>query len=714
MRINKAFGLQAGLPVSLIVSVLLIWSCVKVQEPASLPETPMIPVVDTLHGVEIVDNYRWLENGDDTAVIKWADQQDAYCRSMLSEYPGRQALKTSIEELMRIGAVGDPALHGGRYFYSKRVGEEQHERILMKSSPDGKAKIVLDPDTFSTDGTVALDWWYPSRDGKFIAFGKSSSGTENSTLFILDVDHAEILRDTIPYTGAASIAWLNDNSGFYYTRYPKPGTVPEGEEVYFRWVYFHKIGESIENDPLIFGKDKVTDEWTDVKLSPDNRYLLVAVYAGWAKSEIYLKDLAGTAGFTLLVDNAEAMYSPYLTRDNIYILTNYKAPRFRVMRAEYDKPRQKDWKEIIPETETSIENLALCGDHLVVVGLHNASSRAVIYSRDGKPVNEIQLPAIGSIMGYGDHVLAAEEDGHELLFGYHSYFIPPTIYRYDFKIRTLSVFDRIETDLDLSQFEVEQVWFKSKDSTLVSMFLTHRKDIVPNGENPTLVYGYGGFMSNETPYFSRTMTLFLQRGGIYAHVQLRGGGEYGEEWHRAGMLENKQNSFDDMIAACEWLIRNEYTSPRKLVIEGGSNGGLLVGAALVQRPDLMKAVVCSRPLLDMLRYQNFLIARLWIPEYGSADNPEQYKYLYDYSPYHHIKKGTAYPAVLFESADHDTRVDPLHARKMTAALQAATSSDNPILLRVQRQTGHGQGAPQRIILEELIDEWCFIYWQLGM
>jgi len=698
----------------LLLPALFALSCSGVKEQAKLPDTPKIPVVDTLHGVEIVDNYRWLENGDDSAVIKWADAQDKYCRQTLRKYPDRHSLEKSIVELMRIGSVSSPAKYGGRYFYSKRVDDENHARIYMRTTPDTEDKIAIDPNTFSTDGTVALDWWYPSPDGKLIAYGKSSSGTENSTLFILDVDKQKLLADTIPYTDAASIAWLSDNSGFYYTRYPVPGTVPEGEEVYYRFVYFHKMGDDYTRDKLIFGKDKITTEWTNVQITPDNRHLIISVFAGWTDSELYLKDLTSDSKLTRITGTAKAMFMSYPMNDALYVLTNDKAPKFRVMKAAYKNPAIENWNELIPEDEMSVDNIAVVGSHIAVMGLYNASSRLKVYSTDGTPENEIKLPSIGSIISGGDHTLGWEPNGHELLFGYNSYFIPPTIYRYDFDNEKLTIFDQIKTDLNLSNFEVEQVWFPSKDSTMISMFLTHRKDIELNGKNPTLVYGYGGFMSNETPYFSRTMTLFLEKGGVYAHVQLRGGGEYGEDWHRAGMLENKQNSFDDMVAACEWLISEKFTNPKKLVIEGGSNGGLLVGAVLVQRPDLMKAVVCSRPLLDMLRYQKFLIAKLWIPEYGTADDAEQFKYLYAYSPYQHIRQGVAYPAVLFESADHDTRVDPLHARKMTAALQAATSSDNPILLRIQRQTGHGQGAPQRIVLEELIDSWTFIYWQLGM
>jgi len=712
----KFFGKKnmALLTAMIVAAGMAVISCEKADEPPLLPETPVMAVVDTLHGVEIVDNYRWLENGEDSQVIAWADQQDKYCRYFLHNYPGRDQLTADIEDVLRIGVTGSPAVYGGRYFYLKRDGSDDHNLLYMRRSPEAEAEIVLDPNTFSEDKTVALDWWFPSPDGKLIAFGKSSGGTENSILYLMDIDSKEMLADTIPYTDAVSIAWLKDNSGFYYTRYPEPGTVPDGDEVYYRWLYFHKIGTDYQNDPHIFGDESNKTDWVHAQITPDNKYLFVPVYQGWNRCDIFLKSLEKDTPFIKLTGDKDAIHAIQPLDNAFYIFTNYQAPKYRIMKASYRKPQIKNWKEIIPEREAIKETFSVIGGKLVVAELENASSRVSIYDTDGKHLNDIPLPSLGSVTYDGDHGLGGERDGDDLLFGYNSYFIPPTIYRYHMQTGELTVFDEIKTHLDLSVFEVEQVRFPSKDGTEISMFLTHREDIELDGNNPTLVYGYGGFNSNEKPYFSRTMTLFLNKGGVYAHTQLRGGGEYGEEWHRAGMLENKQNVFDDMIAACEWLIDNKYTSSDNLVIEGGSNGGLLVGAVAVQRPELVKAVVCGRPLLDMLRYHKFLIGSLWIPEYGSADDPEQFQFIYDYSPYHHVEKGVAYPAILFESADNDSRTDPMHTRKMAAAMQAATSSDAPILLRIQRQTGHGQGAPKRIWMEELIDEWCFIYWQLGL
>jgi len=677
-------------------------------------ETAIVPVTDTIHGVEIVDHYRWLENGDDTAVIAWENRQDRCVRQYLTAYPDRAALEQRIIELMRIGTMHSPAICGGQYFYMKRAGDEDHAILYRKRRPDAPAEVVLDPNSFSSDATVALDWWFPSPDGRYLAFGKSAGGTENSTLFILDIDRQTMLADTIPQARAASIAWEPESGGFYYTRYPLPGELHADDDEYYRWVYYHRLGGDYRQDPLVFGRGRDKTDWPNVQLSPDGRYLMVVAYQGWTRSEMYLKDLQDNGDFVLINPGVAGLFSIQLLDDDFYVMTNHEAPRYRILRGSYPKPRLENWREIIPESEATLENFGVVGDKIVLLRLADASSRLVITDLDGGRPEVVTLPAIGSIMSGNDHVLGGEHDGHEILFGYNSFSVSPRIYHYDLKSDSLRILDAIETDLDLDNFEINYIRYASTGGDSASMFLTHRRDLVLDGNNPTLVYGYGGFNVNQTPYFSRTMTHFLDKGGVYAYTQIRGGGEYGEDWHRDGMLERKQNSFDDFIAAVEWLIENRYTNPEKVVIEGGSNGGLLVGAVLVQRPDLMKAVVCSRPLLDMVRYHKFLIGELWIPELGSPDQPEQFEYLYEYSPYHRVRPGVAYPAVLFESADHDTRVGPMHARKMTAALQAATTSDNPILLRVQRQTGHGQGAPRRIVLEELIDSWCFIFGQLGL
>jgi prolyl oligopeptidase len=567
---------------------------------------------------------------------------------------------------------------------------------------------MVDPNELSETGIVALDWWYPSPDGRFIAYGLSEAGSEISTLHILDVDKVTDLEERIPHTRAAAVSWDPDNTGFYYTRYPKPGTVPEGEEAYHRTVYHHTIGDDPADDPLIFKSAEMQD-WPNCLQSDDGRYLLVAVHKGWTRSELYLKDLSDpNAEFETIVAGVEALFSGVFIGNTLYIPTNYEAPRYRVMRADPANPAMENWTEAVPETDAVLGDFVVAGNRLAMSYLEKASSQLHVFNPDNGEITKVTLPALGVI-----EEVNGDPSANDVFYTFSSYFIPPTSYRYDYTTGKSHVFDEVDSDIDPSPYELNQVTYKSKDGTPVTMFLVHKKGIEKDGNNPVLLYGYGGFSSPITPGFQRNIYLWLEEGGIYAAANLRGGNEYGEEWHKDGMLDKKQNVFDDFIAAAEWLIAEQYTRPEKLAIMGGSNGGLLVGAVLVQRPDLFSAVVCSRPLLDMIRYHKFLIARLWIPEYGSSDDPEQFKYLLEYSPYHNIKQ-TDYPATLILTADTDTRVDPLHARKMAAALQANTTGDDPILLWVEKQAGHGAGTPLDKIVEEYTDIWSFIMWQLGM
>ena len=508
--------------------------------------------------------------------------------------------------------------------------------------------------------------------------------------------------------------------GFYYTRYPAEGEVPKGDEKYHRRVFFHALGADPAKDREIFGGGRAKEDWPNVTLSPDGRWLVVTEEEGWAKTEVYFSDLNGRVGgtwpvFRPLVEKVDALFSVEARNDRFYVHTNEKSPRYRLFEVDPLQPAREKWKEVIPEGKDVLETVTAVGDVLVAQYMEKASSRLRLFDRAGKLLQDVPLPTLGSVSGLG-----AEWDGDELLFGFQSFTAPQTVYRLDLKKPAEAkpeLWGKVEADVDFSQFEVEQVTYPSKDGTPITMFLAHGKGQKPDPSRPALLYGYGGFNVSMTPAFSASRILFLEKGGLLAIANLRGGGEYGEDWHEAGMLGKKQNVFDDFIAAAEFLLDNKYTSRDRLAIQGGSNGGLLMGAALTQRPDLFRAVVCQVPLLDMVRYHQFQIARLWIPEYGSADDPEQFKWLYAYSPYHHVKDGTAYPAVLLEAAESDSRVDPLHARKMTARLQAATSSDpaeKPILLRLETKAGHGQGKPRGKVVEELTDMWSFVFWQLGM
>jgi prolyl oligopeptidase len=668
------------------------------------------PIVDVLHGVSVPDPYRWLEDATAPEARDWIDRQNAHTRAVLDAVPGRERIAARLDELLAIGYLDTPAPVKGRTFYMRRDGRQNQAVLYVRDVRTGPERALIDPNALAADGTVALDWWYPSRDGRLLAYGLSRNGSEQSTLYVRDVASGADLPDVIDRTRACAVAWLPDGSGFYYTRYPAPGTVPAGEENYHRHVFLHLLGTPPESDVEVFGAGRAAEDWPDVRLSPDGRWLVVTVSQGWVKSEVYFTDRhRPEPSFAPLVEGVPALFHVTVRNDRFYVHTNDGAPRYRLFRVDPERPARADWVEIMPESEDVFEGAAAVGDHLLAQFMVRASSRLRWFDRDGNFLREIDLPGIGSLTGLG-----AEWDGDELFFGFQSYVLPQTVYHLDLKGGEISLWGQVEADIDFSAYEVRQQTYASRDGTLINVFLAHRRGLVLDGNNPTLLYGYGGFNVSLTPSFSASRFALLERGGVLAIANLRGGGELGEAWHQAGMLANKQSSFDDFLAGAEWLIAQKYTCPQRLAIMGGSNGGLLVGAALTQRPELFRAVVCQVPLLDMIRYHKFLIARLWVPEYGSADDPEQFRWLYAYSPYHRVKAGTAYPAVLLATAESDTRVDAFHARKMTAALQAASSSGLPTLLRLETQAGHGAGKPRGKVVEELTDTYCFLFWQLGM
>ncbi len=694
---------------SLLVSLLLLAAAAFAQRPA-YPPTRTVDVVDEVHGVKIPDPYRWLENSDDPAVQKWTEEQNALTRRLLDQFkPQREALAKRLEELHAANVSSVPAIFGDRYFFTKREGLQNHAVLYVcEGSRTAEPRAVLNPNTFSDDGTVALDWWSSSPDGSLLAYGKSASGSEKSTLYLRDVKTGQDLDLVIPYTRYCSIAWDTDARGFTYTRYPEPNTVPPGDENYFRHVYYHKFGTDWKSDPKIWGDGQPKEVMADVSDSSDYRYQFLTVAWGWAKNDLYVRK-TGETQFRPVAVGLEALTGADALGDNLIIRTNYQAPRYRIAIAPIDKPEPDNWKDVIPEQPGVINNFEIVDGKLAVRLMENAYSRLRLYEPSGQLIKDIELPTLGSV-----GALSARPDRPELFFDFQSFAYPPVVFRYDTRTQATTEIDRMKVKLDLDRYETRQVWFKSKDGTRVPMFVTHKKDLKLDGNNPTVLYGYGGFNGSQTPSFYRGGIPWLDAGGVWAVACIRGGGEFGEDWHKAAMLDKKQNCFDDFIAAGEKLIADGYTSKERLGARGGSNGGLLTGAMMVQRPDLFRAIDCAVPLLDMVRYHNFKIARLWIPEYGSAEDPDQFKYLYAYSPYQHVKPATAYPAVLFTTADSDSRVDPMHARKMAAAMQAATTSDRPILLWVETKAGHGAGKPLSKYIEDQVDVWTFFMWQLGV
>ncbi len=701
---------------SLMVFAALVYAGdeAKPSLPAGPPKTEKRPLEETIQGVKIVDNYRWLEDGNSPDAQKWVAEEMAYTQSVLRPLPGRDAIHKRLTELLSIGSVTQPEIGGKYYFYTRREEMQNQPVLYVREGVEGKDRVLLDPNQLATDGTIALDWYHASENGRYLAYGTSPSGSEMSTLHILETKTGKLLPDTIERTRACSIAWMHDNSGFFYTRYPKKGDVPEGQEMYNRHVFYHDLGTDPETDTPIFGEGRDPEDWPSVSLDNDGRLLLISVSQGWTKTELFLMDLKAGTPPTRITTGKNFLYSGSVYDGRLYIVTNEDAPRYRMFMAEAGNYERDDWTEIIPQSEAVLQGAAVWGGKIFAQYEQNASSQLRLFDLEGKVISDIHLPALGTVFGS-----EGKWNHDEIFYGFVSFTVPPTVYRYDLKTGSASVWAKVDApSIDPSAYEVQQEWYHSKDGTKVPMFVVYKKGLEKDGHNPTLLTGYGGFNVSVLPSFSRTAYLWMEHGGIYAVANLRGGAEFGEDWHRAGMLDKKQNVFDDMIAGAEHLIAEKYTDKDHLAIQGGSNGGLLMGAMITQRPDLFRAVVCQVPLLDMLRYQYFQIAKLWIPEYGSSDNAEQFKWLYAYSPYHHVKAGTEYPAILFMTADTDTRVDPMHAKKMAALMQdEAQNGKNrtrPILLRIETKAGHGAGKPVTKQIEEFTDVYSFLFWQLGV
>jgi prolyl oligopeptidase len=682
--------------------------------PSGPPKAKVAPVTDIVQGHKIVDPYRYLENANDPDTRQYVERELAYTRSLLDPLPLRDKINARLAQLLSIGTVGVPQLGGKYYFYTRREGHQNQPILYVREGLHGLDRALVDVNQLSADATIALDWWFASEDGRYVAYGISLSGSEESTLHVVETATGKVLPDAIERTRFASVAWKKDSSGFYYTRHPKKGDVPPGEEVYHVRVFYHTLGGDPSKDPLIFGEGRNAQDIPSVGLSEDDRWLLITVFEGWTKTEMYLQDLRTNDPPVEITVGKDNLYSGDFFHGKLYITSNEDAPRFRVFVADATNAKRENWKELIPQTEAVLQNVSVTGGKLLAQYEHNASSELELFSLEGKKLDDIELPAIGDVPSIGGRY-----DRGEVFFGFQSFTVPPSVYRYDLSERKSELWAKVNAaSIDPLAYDVRQVWYASKDGTKVPMFVVSKKGIVQNGKNPTLLYGYGGFNISLRPTFNRAMYLWMEHGGIYVVANLRGGSEFGEDWHRAGMLEKKQNVFDDFIVAAEYLIAEKYTDKDHLAIYGGSNGGLLMGAMITQRPDLFRAVVCAVPLLDMLRYQDFQIAKLWIPEYGSADDPKQFNWLYAYSPYHHVKPGAEYPAILFMTGDTDTRVDPMHAKKMAALMQAeaknGASQERPILLRIETKAGHGQGKPVTKQIEESTDMYSFLFWQLGI
>ena len=677
----------------------------------SYPHARKSDLVETLHGVTVADPFRWLEEADSPETIAWVDAQNALTRKVLDR-PIRMTLVDRLTTLLDYPRSGPMVERGGHYFVTHNTGLQDQPVLYVAEQRNGPWRVLLDPNTLSADGTVALTAYFPSEDGLLLAYALSSHGSDRQDILIRDISSGADRQDRIRWAKFVTLAWLPDGSGFYYTRFPEPGTVPEEDENYFSNVWFHALGQPQGGDTKIFDAPDRRETVFEVDLSDDGRWLVITAQEGASdRSEIFVVDRTDTnqtprplfRGFKWAWHFVEA------ANGRLYFRTDESAPRGRIVSVDPAAP--ETLMEIVAESAHKLEFARLAAGQLVLAYLRNASATLVRFALDGTPGGEIEMPGLGSLTG-----LDGRPGAPELLVGYTSFTQAPSNYVCELPSTTLQrVPDPVgaaghspASVLDASDYETRQVWYPSRDGTRVSMFLVHRRGLPTDGERPVLMTGYGGFNISLTPAFDPSNFALLEAGGIYAVTNLRGGGEFGEAWHEAGMLGRKQNVFDDFIGAAEWLAASGYTRAGRIAIEGGSNGGLLTAAVMLQRPDLFGAVVCRVPVADMLRYHLFTIGRFWIPEYGSADDPAQFEWLHRYSPYHNVKDNVGYPPILITTADTDDRVSPGMAKKFAARLQAAAGNQSPVLIRIETKAGHGAGKPVTKIIEEDADIFTFV------
>ncbi len=675
------------------------------------PDSQTVDQIDMYHGVEVADPYRWLENPDSNQSRAWIEAQNQLTESVLNQVEARSKLVDRLTQLWDYEKYGIPFREGDQYFYFKNDGLQNQSVLYTLSSLDAEPRVLLDPNKLSEDGTVALSGLSISEDGQFMAYGLSTSGSDWQEWFVRNVETGEDTPDHLRWIKFSGASWTHDNQGFFYSRYDEPNEATKLEDAnYFQKLYYHRLGTDQAEDLLIYERSDHKEWGFNGGVTEDGRFLIVSVWLGTdSRNLLFYKDLtAPEAPVRELISEFEAEFSFVDNNgETFWLQTDLGAPRGRVIAIDTQNPERSTWKEIIPEAPETLSGISVLNHQFVVSYLKDARSQIRVFDFNGEFQSEIELPGIGSAGGFG-----GRREDTETFYSFTSFTTPPTIYRYDFSTRQSTVFRQPNVDFNPADYETRQVFYSSKDGTQVPMFITHKKGLKLDGNNPTYLYGYGGFGISLTPSFSISLLVWLEMGGVYAVPNLRGGGEYGEEWHQAGTKLKKQNVFDDFIAAAEWLIQHQYTSPQKLAIGGGSNGGLLVGACMTQRPELFGAALPAVGVMDMLRFPKFTIGWAWMPEYGDPDNAEEFKALYAYSPLHNLKPGTSYPATMITTADHDDRVVPAHSFKFAAALQAAHTGSNPVLIRIETKAGHGAGKPTAKIIEEAADKWAFLLYVL--
>ena len=681
--------------------------------PLMYPVTPRSDHVDVYHGVRVPDPYRWLEELDSPQTRAWIEAQNRLTFAWLAQVPHRPLVRRRLETLWNYERYGLPVRRGDRYFFTRNDGLQNQSALYVLDRLDGTPRLLLDPNKLSDDGTIALSGWVPSEDGRLVAVGLASAGSDWQTWRVLEVESGQWRPDELHWIKFSSVSWLPDGSGFYYSRYdePPPGSVYTGTN-YYQKLYFHSLGQPQSEDRLVYHRPDQKEWGFRGEVSEDGQILWITVWRGSEpKSQVFYQRLgAADAPVEELITGFDADYDVISSEgQRLWVATDLEAPRGRIVEIDLAQPQRAAWRDVVPQNEDTLQAASLVADHFLVRYLHDARSRVRVFDRQGRPVREIALPGLGVASGF-----AGRRTDTETFYAFSSFTVPGSIYRYDVIRGESTLFREPRLAFDPSQYQTQQLFYTSKDGTRVPLFLVGRRDVPRDGRQPTILYGYGGFNIPQTPTFSVSTIAWLEMGGLYAVANLRGGGEYGREWHEAGRRERKQNVFDDFIAAAEFLIAQGYTSPQHLAIRGGSNGGLLVGAVMTQRPELFAAAVPAVGVMDMLRFHKFTIGWAWVGEFGSSDDPEQFRTLYAYSPLHNLRPGRCYPATLITTADHDDRVVPAHSFKFAAALQAAQAADRPVLIRIETRAGHGAGTPTTKQIEAAADVLAFLAAELKM
>ena len=681
--------------------------------PFTYPQTRKVEHVDDYNGTKVADPYRWLEDDNSAETKAWVEAQNKITFDYLSKIPEREPIKRRLTELWNYERYGPPFKRGSRYFLSKNDGLQNQSVLYTMESLEATPRVLLDPNKLSADGTVALGSYDITEDGNLLAYGLSSSGSDWREWHVRDVRTGQDLPDVVKWSRFSGASWTKDGGGFFYSRFDEPSKTNEFKgALYFQKVFYHRLGTPQSGDRLVYER-KDQKEWGFYGgVTDDGRYLILHVSQGTdSRNRIFYQDLQSPNATTIeLLNDFDAEYDFIDNNGSIFwFKTDLNAPHGRIIAIDVTKPQRANWKELIAQTDDKLSGVNVVGNEFVVSYLHDAQSAVRFHNLDGKFLRELKLPGIGSAGGF-----TGQRQDTETFYSFTSFTTPPAVYRYDFATKKSSVFKQPKVAADLKQFETKQIFYNSKDGTRIPMFIVHKRGVKLNGNNPTVLYGYGGFDISITPNYSPKILAWLELGGVYAVANLRGGGEYGQEWHHAGMKLKKQNVFDDFIAAAEWLIARKYTSRESLAISGASNGGLLVGACLTQRPELFAAALPAVGVMDMLRFNKFTAGWAWTSDYGSPEILEEFKALYAYSPYHNLKVGTKYPATLITTADHDDRVVPAHSFKFAAALQVANAGPKPMLIRIETKAGHGGGKPTGKQIEEAADQWSFLVKELKM